>query len=235
MNFVPATIKNEDETFSLPIVCHFAPETISVSKTNIWRPRQPRFGQDLATPQFTKSNPGQLKIKLWLDATEIPGRDVQGDADKLLDLMKPTITQSTRMGAGKGKGGKAPHKRPPVVTFQWGATLSFKCVLKTVSIQFTLFNPAGRPLRATADCTFQQIQSPDEFPKTNPTSGGRTGETIVRLAPRETLDGVAYRSFGRTDLWRAIAAFNGIDDPLRLQPGAEILLPASVDELTEFA
>ena len=84
-------------------------------------------------------------------------------------------------------------------------------------------------------CAFQQIQPADEFPNTNPTSGGRTGERIVRLAPRETLDDVAYRSFGRTDLWRAIAAFNGIDDPLRLQPGAEILLPASVDDLEKFA
>jgi hypothetical protein len=232
MNFVPATITNDDDRASLPIVCHFAPETISVTKRNNWRPRQPRFGQDLATPQFTRSNPGTLKIKLWLDATEIPGRDVQGDADKLLELMKPAITQSSKIG---GTSGKAPHKRPPVVTFQWGATLSFKCVLQSVTIQFTLFSPEGRPLRATADCMFQQIQSKDEFPKTNPTSGGRTGERIVRLAPRETLDDVAYRSFGRTNLWRAIAAFNGIDDPLRLQPGAEILLPASVDELTEFA
>jgi len=33
MNFVPATITNEDE-FGLPIVCHFAPETISVTKLN---------------------------------------------------------------------------------------------------------------------------------------------------------------------------------------------------------
>jgi hypothetical protein len=232
MNFVPATISNEDEHLSLPIICHFAPETITVKHTNNWRPHQPRFGQSLATPQFTKATPGTLNMTLWLDATEVPGQDVAGDAEKLFKLMRPAYTQSNQIG---GKAGKAPQKRPPRVRFQWGATLSFKCVITSVTIKYTLFDPAGRPLRAQATCAFQQIQPADEFPNTNPTSGGRTGERVVRLAPRETLDDVAYRSFGRTNLWRAIAAFNGIDDPLRLQPGAEILLPPSVDDLEKFA
>ena len=234
MNFVPATISNEDEPLSLPIICHFAPETITIKHVNSWAPHQPRFGQSLATPQFTKATPGKLNMTLWLDATELPGNDVAGDAEKLFKLMRPTIPQSTKMGT-PARPGKAPQKRPPRVRFQWGATLSFKCVITSVSIKYMLFDPAGRPLRAQATCAFDQIQPADEFPKTNPSSGGRTGERIVRLAPRETLDDVAYRSFGRTNLWRAIAAFNGIDDPLRLQPGAEILLPASADDLEKFA
>lgn len=231
MNFVPATISNEDEPLSLPIICHFAPDTITVGKRNTWRPHQPRHGQSLATPQFSQASPGTLHMVLWLDATELPGNDVAGDAEKLFKLMRPSVTQSTKTPTKA----KAPQKRPPRVRFQWGATLSFKCVITNVSVQYKLFDPAGRPLRAQATCDFQQIQPADEFPPTNPTSGGRTGERIVRLAPRETLDDVAYRSFGRTNLWRAIASFNGIDDPLRLQPGAEILLPPSVDDLEKFA
>jgi Contractile injection system tube protein len=229
MNFVPAKITNEHTGAS--ITCHFAPESISINKRNTWRPQQPRHGQSLAIPQFNSSGPADLSMMLWLDATEVPDRDVAGDAEKLLKLMRPQVDQDNK----SGKASKIPQKRPPIVTFQWGATLSFKCVVTSVLIKYTLFDPAGRPLRAQATCHFQQIQHKDEFPKTNPTSGGRTGERIVRLAPRETLEVVAYRSFGRTDLWRAIAAFNGIDDPLRLQPGAEILLPASVDDLAEYA
>ena len=53
--------------------------------------------------------------------------------------------------------------------------------------------------------------------------------------PRETLDQVAYANFGRTGLWRALAAFNGIDDPLRVQAGDSILLPASIDDLKALA
>jgi len=236
MNFVPVTITNEDKPWSMPIVCHFAPETITISKTNQWSPRQPPLGQHIARPQFSRAMPASLKIKLWLDSTELPGRDVMGDAQALLQLMKPQEEQKIS-SKPKTKGApppKVPQKRPPVVRFQWGATLSFRCVLKTLTIQYTLFDPSGRPLRGTADCQFTQVQLEDDFPPMNPTSGGRTGERVVRLAPRQTLDDVAYRSFGRTSLWRAIAAFNGIDDPLRLQAGDELLLPASVDDLKEF-
>ena len=38
------------------------------------------------------------------------------------------------------------------------------------------------------------------------------------------------REYGDPTLWRALAAFNGIDDPLRLPPGSTLLLP-SADEL----
>jgi Contractile injection system tube protein len=242
MNFVPATItRDEKGDFSLPIVCHFAPEQITIVKTNSWAPQQPAQGHKLSPPQFSSARPSTLRIKLWLDATEIPGRDVKGDADKLLQLMTPQVKQdlpppapsATPPKAGVRAKPPAPQMRPPILRFQWGALLSFRCVLQRATVVFNLFNPAGTPLRATVDCTFNQVASDDDFPGQNPTSGGRTGERIHRLAPRETLDQVAYWSFGSTSLWRAIAAFNGIDDPLRLTAGDTILLPASADDLTE--
>ena len=91
------------------------------------------------------------------------------------------------------------------------------------------------PVRASVDVTFMQIADENVFPNQNPTSGGRTGERIHRLGPRETLDQVAYASYGQTGLWRALAAFNGIDDPLRLQAGDAVLLPARIDDLKALA
>ena len=47
----------------------------------------------------------------------------------------------------------------------------------------------------------------------------------------DTLASLAYREYGDPTLWRPLAAFNGIDDPLRLPPGATLLLPAVEDLL----
>lgn len=230
MSFVPAYIEIEKEP--LPIFCHFVPEKLTLRKTAQWN-AQTRVGSSIDRPNFTRSMAGTLRIMLWLDATEVPGRDVQGDAERLLKLMKPKTSLSN--GAQGGGQSKSTQHRPPTCTFHWGATLSFECVLSNVTVTFLLFDNSGRPLRATADCTFTQVKADDDFGFQNPTSGGRTGERIHRLTPRETLDQVAYNAFGKTSLWRELAAFNGIDDPLRLQAGDSILLPPSANDLEEFA
>jgi nucleoid-associated protein YgaU len=45
---------------------------------------------------------------------------------------------------------------------------------------------------------------------------------------------VAFREYGEAGLWRGIAAFNGIDDPLRVVAGTRLLLPTA-DEARQLA
>ena len=45
----------------------------------------------------------------------------------------------------------------------------------------------------------------------------------------DSLAGVAYREYGDPGLWRGIAAFNAIDDPMRLSPGTRVLVPSLVE------
>jgi nucleoid-associated protein YgaU len=42
----------------------------------------------------------------------------------------------------------------------------------------------------------------------------------------DTLASVAFRQYGDPAMWRPLAAFNGIDDPLRVRPGATLFVPA---------
>jgi nucleoid-associated protein YgaU len=50
------------------------------------------------------------------------------------------------------------------------------------------------------------------------------------LVEGDTLAGIAYNEYGNPSLWRAVAAANGIDDPMRLRSGTSVLLP-SVNDL----
>jgi nucleoid-associated protein YgaU len=42
----------------------------------------------------------------------------------------------------------------------------------------------------------------------------------------DTLSGIAGREYGNPKNWRPIAEANGIDDPLALQPGQLLVIPA---------
>jgi hypothetical protein len=227
------------------ITAMFNPDLITYSKTNVWNYAVTN-GNRLPDGSFGHGSPATLHVTLMLDGTET-GENISLIVDKLTKMTKvvdnlpngtaPTAARSSPAAGGGGAAATSQSKqgRPPTVTFQWGTYLSFVAVIQNLTSKFSLFLDDGTAVRAQVDLTLWQIADEDAFAKQNPTSGGRTGERIHRLAPRETLDQVAYAVYGKTSLWRALAAFNGIDDPLRLQAGDPILLPASVDDLKALA
>ena len=50
------------------------------------------------------------------------------------------------------------------------------------------------------------------------------------MSSGDTLAVLAWREYGDPAAWRVIAEANGIDDPMRLAHGRELLLPA-LDEI----
>jgi Contractile injection system tube protein len=247
MTLQPATITPEKGD---AVKAMFNPDLITYTKTNAWNYAVTN-GNRLPDGSFAHGSPATLHVTLIFDGTET-GENISLIVDKLTKMTKvndslpngtaPNAARGGHGGAGGGAGGgstaatsQSKQGRPPTVTFQWGTYLSFVAVIQSLSSKFSLFLDDGTAVRATVDLTLWQIADEDAFAKQNPTSGGRTGEQVHRLAPRETLDQVAYAVYGKTSLWRALAAFNGIDDPLRLQAGDAILLPASVDDLKALA
>ena len=55
--------------------------------------------------------------------------------------------------------------------------------------------------------------------KQNPTSGALACAPVHTVVAGDTLASIAYASTATRRMWRPLAAFNGIDDPLRLPPG----------------
>jgi nucleoid-associated protein YgaU len=117
-----------------------------------------------------------------------------------------------------------------LLRFVWGTSpvlQSFQGFLKTVTARHTMFRFDGTPVRATATITLEEVTP--ETPAQNPTSGaleGRRGHVVVE---GETLQSIAYDEYGRPGLWRGLAVFNDIDDPLRVAPGSELLLPTTAE------
>jgi nucleoid-associated protein YgaU len=121
--------------------------------------------------------------------------------------------------------GKAPAL--PKLTFSWGP-LSYSVILMQADVSYEHFTPSGTPIRAKVNLRLQSIVVP--LAGTNPTSGGIPGRRSHTLVAGENLQQIATASYGRPGAWRALADANGIEDPLAVQPGMLIYLPAP-DEL----
>jgi hypothetical protein len=112
---------------------------------------------------------------------------------------------------------------PPIVRFVWD-TQVFKGVLESLNVTYVLFTPQGVPLRAKLAVTLKEYRPVEvqvkDAPKTSPDLEKahvvRRGDTLSGIA------GAVYRDPGR---WREIARENGIQDPRRLEPGRELLVP----------
>ncbi len=221
MTFAKATIKPEGGGESLTVM--FNPSQYVFHRRNNWAPGR-STGQNIPQMRFTAGGSTTLQMDLWFDSTET-GTDVRLNTGKLAQFMeaKPEFQQS---GSRQG--------RPPKVQFTWGPLISFKAAITDLTLTFQLFKDDGTPLRAKATVIFTQVEDPDAKMWQNPTSGGVSGERVHWLGPRETLELVAYTELGDASLWRPLAAFNGIDDPLRLRPGTAVFLPASVDDLKGY-
>ena len=115
------------------------------------------------------------------------------------------------------------------MVLHWGSTASFPAFITSVSAKLTLFSADGTPVRAS--CAVQLEEMPgEEFRRQNPTSGSYEVRRSHRTIAGDSLASVAFAEYGDPAAWRALAAFNGIDDPLRMPTGTLLLLP-SPDEL----
>lgn len=224
-----------DHDHHTTVNCMFNPKEYTFSKQNSWTAKQSK-GSNVAKYEFGSGQPATLQMQLFFDTyTNIkspPGadgspKDVRKEyTTKIWEMMKVDPALGT-IGSSGGSGGGAKHKkgRPPVVGFQWGSMWSFKAVITNLKERFTLFMPNGMPVRSTLDVTFQQIQDKDDYPPTNPTSGGPGGERIWKVCEGDTLAWIAYKEYGDSGLWTLIADANKLTRVRQLTPGMVLEIP----------
>ena len=196
---------------------HYNPKELSISKSAKWGRTNARDAKTAGTPEFKGADPCKLTLELFFDATETMDGSVVARVEQLFACCVPTTPSR-----GKKKS------TPPLVVLQWGAVRSFVAFVSSVQAKYTLFTGEGTPIRAT--CSISLEEMPGDPRKQNPTSGGLTLTSVRTVVAGDSLASIAYREYGDPAMWRPLAAFNGIDDPLRLRLGSSVLLPV-VDDL----
>ena len=198
------------------ITFQFNPKELSIQKAASWE-RKPSTGAKKAgPPQFTGADPCKMTLEMFLDATATHDTSVVTTVETLFACCAPT-----EKSAGKEK------PSPPLVSLKWGKVSSFAAFVTSVSAKYTLFSSDGTPIRALCQVSLEEM--PVEPWRQNPTSGGQSVRRAHQLIDGDTLASVAYAEYGDPTLWRPLAAFNRIDDPLRLRRGTRLLLPTPAE------
>lgn len=195
----------------------FNPKELTLSKSASWEKQTGKGNEKSGPPQYKGPLPSKLTLEMFFDASAKRDDSVVKRVDQLFVCCIPTKTSHEQ---NKGS--------PPWVLFRWGTLTGFLAYISSVQAKYTLFTPAGLPVRAVCTVTLEEISG--KSPGQNPTSGGLTPRRAHVVVEGDTLAGIAYAEYGNPSLWRAVATLNRLDDPMRLRPGSTVLLP-TVDEI----
>ncbi|MEU0843830.1 peptidase M23 [Streptomyces sp. NPDC005962] len=199
----------------------FNPAQLTMSRRTDWKYSPSPAVRDGSQPEFMGPEPRTMNIDVFLDRSDDPdSNDVLKNVEALFFCCEVTASSLA-----------AKQPSTPWVIFQWGSfsTARFTAYVESVDVTYSLFGTTGIPIRAT--CQVQLHEIPSKTKGQNPTSGALTARRVHRLVAGDSLQSLAWREYGDATVWRVIAETNGIDDPARLAPGTELILPA-VEEVT---
>lgn len=192
----------------------------------------PAIGANAASTQFISGTSDTLTMDLFFD-TFSSGAEVGGSAlDKAKFAGNSTLPSVGKLLDVRDYTSKVydlmlvePSAHvPPLLKLEW-SSLQFEGYLVACSQRFTQFNEFGKPVRATLTCTFKQYLKPSEIAKEKPNGSPDTAK-FRTVQQGDSLWAFAAREFGDSDMWREIAAANGITNPRLLNTGEIIEIPA---------
>ncbi len=203
MGLEKAVITNIDTNDEFEVL--FNPKEYIIEKKTSWK-EQEIFGLDSPAVEFTTGERKRLSMELFFDTSE-DKTDVRQYTDKIEGLMMVDRDKH----------------RPPLLMFSWGK-LKFKCVLEDLVQRFTMFKQDGTPVRAILKVMFKEYSTAESQIKGKPR---HSADHMKRLVLREgdTLSAMSAREYNDPGKWREIAAANGIEDPLGVEPGTVLNLP----------
>lgn len=109
------------------------------------------------------------------------------------------------------------------LTLIWGAGLLFKCKAQTATVNYTLINRLGLPLRATVNVSFVG----DKDPKLNFLSKLFSPDLtkLHTVKAGDTIYNIAKKEYDDESYYLQIAQANDLKNYRRLKPGMQLILP----------
>ncbi|MDR1772050.1 MAG: hypothetical protein LBS02_15650 [Hungatella sp.] len=116
--------------------------------------------------------------------------------------------------------------RPPLVTFVWGS-ISITGVVVSVDTSFTMFDRKGVPVRAKVDCKLLSSGEESAIRRSPLQSPDRTKSRV--MSEDSNIWELANREYGDINRWRVIARANQILNPMDIETGTVLKVPALTD------
>ena len=169
-------------------------------------------GTSGGTPRFEKKLPSELSLEFLYDNTGIidgnPREDISKDLEKLQDFLM-------------GYDGDIHQTR--FFKFVWGTSL-MKGVCSSLNINYKLFNPNGKPIRAMCKVTIRElIEEEIRVLEENNKSPDLTHFRVVNKG--DTLPWMCYKIYGDSKYYLQVASINKLTNFRNLTVGDEVFFP----------
>jgi hypothetical protein len=209
------------DDLSVRVTFLFNPKEFSVEKSN-------QYAEvnipGLSSPvfQFVRGNARSVSMDLFFDTNEA-GEDVRSHTDRITGWDAGSMLSRLPDGPKGLMDIDSELHAPPVCLFIWGAFV-FQCIIERVSKRFTMFLPAGIPVRATLSVTLKEYREVDiQVKELGLHSPDLTKRWTVKQG--DSLWSIAVQEYGDPADWTLIAEANGIDNPRTIAPGSELVIP----------
>ncbi len=202
----------------IPFPVMYNPEKFSKSIRTIYQPSNVP-GDSTQEQSFQNIEGDEVSFEFLFDATGGSINSIQGEVAKALDGVDVQIELFLTLTQKRD----SQEHQPPKLTLIWG-TFIFNCRMVSATIDYTLFNSMGRPIRATINATFKGDEPrllQAAFDKLF--SSDLTHVRIVKAG--ETLPLISKDVYGETSYYLEIARINGLKNFRNLEAGTELILP----------
>lgn len=174
------------------------------------------FGQAGADPKFSAVAAEKVTFDLVLDGT---GAVPTGTVGSRPTAVKDQI-RSLSSVVYKYKGN---NHEPSIVRLLWGSFIFFGR-LTSMTVDYTLFKPAGDPLRAKVSVAFIGFMSKEEESlRANRSSPDLSHRVVVKAG--DTLPLLCHRIYKDSSYYPEVARHNDLRDFRSLEPGTVLHFP----------
>jgi hypothetical protein len=167
-------------------------------------------GTTASRMEFKRLKPGDMTLTFFLDGTGASGQPL--DVQRKVKEFQEVTTYNGKI------------HRTNYLVVAWGTLTIKRCVLKSASIAYKLFQPSGVPLRAVITATF--LDNSDDQTRVAIAGDQSPDLTHVRLVKAgDSLPRLCAEIYGDALLYLKVAEANGLDDFRNLRPGTRVRFP----------
>jgi hypothetical protein len=216
-SFANRDFTNEDPSrlFATPI----NPESFSQTfKINV--DTETGHGNQGSEARYKSTAPEELRLEFILDGT----KTMEGyGGDNSAYINKPVHDQLADLKRCVYNMDGTIH-RPRFLIVHWGSEIDFRCVLSNLELNYTLFEPDGKPLRVKVNCTFLAHKSREEIQaESRLSSPDLTHYRAVKQGDR--LDLMTWTIYNDSKYFLQVGKVNGLTSIRKIKPGNELYFP----------
>ncbi|EXU74930.1 MULTISPECIES: hypothetical protein [Erwinia] len=198
------------QTFSATLNPGSIKHNFGISYTN----RGPQQQGDISpTTTFKGYDSEKLDFELLIDGTGVTGNTSTNTVQKQLATLKKVTY------AYNGE-----QHEPYAVVISWGTSVSFQGRLTSISINYSLFDSSGNPLRATVALSFAKYLTQKEKSALKKQSSPDLTH-IIEFRAGDTLPMLCHKIYNDSSYYIEVARKNNLASARQIKPGTKIYFP----------